>query len=191
MKVFAVILSVFALPALGKCDVSDSTNGPSHYVNLFYGQDQLVLGSEDQRYGGGIGYAYGRPEPRFQRGRITGQLIYEIYGDHTQSSGVDGKHSEPTVAVGSLAYARWRWPIDAAGNGVYAELGWGFQLANRSTVDLDSQLNSTPVTGFGGTFKVGKQELTLGLRYLHISNAGLRGHNFGQNELLILAGVRY
>jgi len=157
----------------------------------FLGQGQLIFGSQDPRYGGGILFGYGRPEPRFQLGQIPAQLVYEGYADETRSPGAGGESPNETFAVGVLGLSRWRWPLDKNGNGVYVDLGWGLQFANQATIDLDSELNSTPVLGFGGTFKSGTQEYMIGLRYLHISNAGFKKPNDGQNELLLTFGVRY
>lgn len=172
-------------------DEPDPRVSPSHYVTAFVGQSELILGSEDNRYGGGIAYAYGKPEKRFRKGSIAAQLVYETYVDRTQSSGGVGGTFNSTYAFGGLAYARWRWPVNDLGNGFYADLGWGLQMADKTTLDLESTLNSTPVAGFGGILRDGDREYLIGLRYLHISNAGLVKPNFGQNEIFFTVGMRF
>ena len=193
MKLPTCILAVFAFSAFATA--SDNDIDPrissSHYVMGFFGQSEIIFGSEDGRFGGGFSYAYGRPEKRFTAGKIPAQFVYEGYIDHTQSDGGSGYPANSTFAVGGLGYARWRWPMDSQGNGVYADLGWGLQLANQPTLDLESRLNSTPVGGFGGVYKAGDREYLIGIRFLHISNAGLVKPNYGQNELFLTLGVRY
>jgi len=191
MKIVASFLFLITLSCLSFADDVDPRNAPSHYVTGFFGQSQIIFGSEDGRFGGGIAYGYGQPEPRFTHGLIAGQLVYEGYVDHTQSDGGSGYPANNTLAGGVLAFGRWRWPMDREGNGVYADLGWGFQMASQTTLDLESDFNSTPVAGFGGVFKDGAKEYLIGLRFLHISNAGLVKPNYGQNELFITFGFRY
>ena len=109
---------LFAIPVL--CDASDGDpnplTAPSHYVTGFFGQSEIIFGSEDGRFGGGISYAYGHPEKRFQLGQIPAQLVYEGYVDHTQSDGGSGFPANATLAFGGLGYGRWRWPVDRIGN---------------------------------------------------------------------------
>ncbi len=185
----AVLVSALSVH-LAKADDPDPLTKSSHYFMGFFGRSELIFGSEDSRFGGGLSYAYGKPEKRFQLGHIPAQLVYEGYVDHTQSGG-SGFPPNSTLATGGLGYARWRWPMDQQGNGVYVDLGWGMQFANRPTLDLDTRLNSTPVLGLGGVFRDGSKEFLIGLRYLHISNAGTNHPNFGQNEIFLTLGVRY
>lgn len=191
MKFVLSLVAILSLQCLVFADDSDSLTRPSHYLIGFFGQSATILGSEDGRYGGGIGYAYGQPEKRFKMGGALAQLVYEGYVDHTESDGSNTYPANATVALGGLAYARWRWPLDREGNGFYTDLGWGLQFANQPTLDLDTRLNSTPVLDFGGTIKDGHTEYMVGIRYLHISNAGTDRPNYGQNEFFFTVGIRY
>ena len=172
-------------------DDTDPRVTSSHYFMGFFGQSEIIFGSEDGRFGGGFSYAYGRPEKRFQMGEIPAQLVYEVYIDHTQSDGGAGFPPNYTLATGVLGYSRWRWPMDKDGNGMYADLGVGLQAATRPTLDLESVVNSTPVGDIGGVYKDGHREYLIGLRFLHISNAGFVKPNYGQNEVFLTLGVRY
>lgn len=188
--VLCLFLALYAFyPVIA--DDQDPLTKPSHYVMGFFGQSQTILGSEDGRFGGGLSYAFGQPEKRFAMRGIPGQLVYEGYVDHTQSFGNMGFPPNATFALGALSYSRWRWPIDRNGNGVYADLGWGLQFANRPTLDLDTRLNSTPVIDIGGTYRDGHIEYLIGIRYIHISNAGTDHPNYGQNEFFFTFGFRY
>ncbi len=191
MKVYSFILLIFCLLCSVRGDTYDVRIKPSHYISGFLAYGQVILGSEDQRWGGGISYGYGRPEPRFQCGKIPAQLVYELYADHTQSHGLGRWGQNSTFALGSVAFARWRWPLDKQGNGIYVDLGWGLQVADKPTLNLDSMLNSTPMGGIGGTYGFGDKEFIVGVRFLHASNAGLKGHNRGDNQLLFTMGFRY
>jgi len=170
---------------------SEPKNHGSKYLYGFYGKSIGWLGSEEVRVGGGVGYAVGKPEPRFAWGRITAQVVYEGYVNHTWGMSSYKGHDVNTIGVGALAYGRWFWPKDSAGRGMYADLGWGLQYANHPTHDLDLKVNSTPVVGIGGLFPAGKREYMIGLRYLHVSNAGTKEPNQGQNQFYLLFGVRF
>ena len=187
VKIWGVILLITSAMVAR----ADERTAKTHYFGAFFGQSQLILGSEDRRTGGGFSYAYGRPEPQFKWKSIPAQLVIEGYTDHTHSHGVDTERSNDTLSYGVLTYGRWRWPVTKRRVGIYFDLGVGLQYANRSTSDLDSRINSTPMMGFGGVFQFGSQELLLGVRFLHISNAGTDKPNKGQNQLFITAAVRY
>jgi len=191
MKLVLTFLLSCALTGAVLADDVESPTAPSHYISGFLGKSMIMLGSEDVRFGGGLSYAFGRPEKRFQLGQIPAQLVYEGYVDATHSNGANGCSPNSTIAVGGLAYARWRWPLDRHGNSMFFDLGWGLQLADEPTVDLSSDLNSTPVLDIGGIHRAGKLEYLAGLRVLHISNAGTDRPNYGQNELFLMFGVRY
>ena len=162
---------------------------PSYYFQIFGGQSMTILGSEDKRTAFGIGVAYGRPEPRFHIDGTGAQLVYEVYYDHSSSRGASGQPANETDSFGALAYARYRWPM-REGFGFYATAGWGLQYSDRPTVDLDSRLNSTPMVGFGIAWDTGEGEGSIGLRFLHISNAGIVGRNQGQNQLHLVYSWR-
>lgn len=189
MKLLCATLVWLGLMAFALAD--DNLTGPSHYASAFFGKSVIILGSEDGRIGGGLSYGYGRPEKRFQAGSVPAQLVYEGYVDFTHSNGENGSGPNSTIALGSLAYARWRWSLNQHGAGMYADLGWGLQLADGPTLDLNSELNSTPVLDIGFSRRDRKVEYLVGLRFLHVSNAGTAPPNYGQNELFLNFGVRY
>lgn len=191
MKIATLFLLLTTFSCIAFADDPDSLSSPSHYITGFAGRSIQIFGSEDGRFGGGLSYAYGQPEPRFSTGQIKAQLVYEGYIDHTESNGGSGFSRNATFGFGGLSYGRWRWPMDQYGNGVYFDLGLGLQLATQPTLDLESVLNSTPVMDFGGVFRDGHNEYLIGFRFLHISNAGTVRPNYGQNELFFTLGFRY
>lgn len=165
-------------------------NAPSYHFSLFGGQSISILGSEDRRTGFGVGFGYGRQEPRFAIKGLRSQLVYEGYYDHTSSRGASGFGPNQAESFGVLAYGLWRWP-PKGGLGLYAAAGWGLQYTNRTSVDLDSKINSTPMIGLGVSWDTGKGEGSIGLRMLHISNAGTVGRNQGQNQLYLVYTWRF
>lgn len=165
---------------------------PSWYLAGFVGQAAQILGTSDIRTGFGFLVGYGRPEPKFRFRTIPAQIVYELYYNTTTSPGVDKTPPNRTFAVGGLVIARFRWPVDKIGNGIYGDIGWGLQYADHPTIDLDSRLNSTPVFGVGGTFpQTNGNEFMLGVRWLHASNAGTKKPNNGQNEFYLVVGIRF
>jgi Lipid A 3-O-deacylase (PagL) len=189
-----LIALLLMLCALGLADNRDPRLkilvAPSYYFNIFGGQSLTILGSEDKRTAIGFGVGYGKPEPRFAMPRVGAQLVWEGYYDHSGSPGIRNDRPNQAESLGVLAYGRWRWP-QKRGLGAYATLGWGIQYANQTSRDLDSKINSTPMIGFGVSWNTGQGEGSLGIRLLHISNAGLVGENQGQNQLFLVYGWRF
>lgn len=169
----------------------EPANRLSHYLYVFYDQSALFLGSADQRYGSGIGFGYGKPEPKLRYGEIVSQVVYEAYVDQTGSLSRFDIGNRNTLGVGGVALGRWFWPKDSAGRSMFFDLGMGVQYASHTTFDLDSEVNTTPILGIGALFPSGSREYTLGLRLLHISNGGTHKPNHGQNEILFMLGVRF
>jgi hypothetical protein len=169
---------------------ASASDGASRYLTVFGGRSQLYLGSEDPRRTGGIGLAFGRLEPRLRFRATPGELFVEGYYAHSGTPGASGSGPNETEALGALAYARYRLE-NGRGWHAYGDLGWGLQYATQTTVDLDSRFNSTPILGIGVAFDTFEGEMSVGLRMLHISNAGLSGRNQGQNQLFVVLGFRY
>jgi hypothetical protein len=154
---------------------------------MFGGRSELVLGSEDQRFGGGLFYEYGRPDRKLKLFGLPTQRISEVYLSRTHSGGGQSgdPHNNDTHALGALEQARMRF------KSVYFDVGWGLQVQSRRTTDLPSYVNSTPTVGAGFVFNTQKMDWLVGLRWLHISNGGTQRRNPGQNQLFLMIGVRY
>ncbi|AIE85440.1 hypothetical protein OP10G_2072 [Fimbriimonas ginsengisoli Gsoil 348] len=165
-------------------------NHPSKYLYGFTGQSVAFLGSEDIRYGFGVGLGFGKPEHRFRFRTLPAQLVYEGYVDRTTSRFAYTR-VRSTWAVGGLVYSRWFWPQDKQGRSMYGDFGWGLQYTTATSRDLDITLNSTPMIGFGGIFPGGRRDYLIGLRLLHISNGGVKKPNQGQNQFFLTIGIRY
>lgn len=190
MKPYA-ILALVCLGAIGQTEQSSFKD--SRYLTTFLGQSLLVLGSEDRRVGGGLGFGYGRPEPKFRWKNIPAELVWSGYTDRTTSNGSRDVHGINTYAYGILATSRWRPKPSWNGWGTYFDFGWGIQYANRTSHDLDSKWNSTPLIGAGVRSRYGEngEEFTFGVSWFHISNAGFVKPNRGQNQICLVAGIRY
>ena len=191
MKVLGVFLLILGFGATTFGATEDDPAASSHIISGFIGRGMQILGTEEVRTGGGFGYAFARREPRFFIKKLPAQVVYEGYIDTTKSPGVYGAAPETTFALGGLAYARWLLPANRNGLGAFFDVGWGLQAQTHPTDNLDRVINSTPLVDAGASFNIGKQELLIGARYLHISNAGTKGHNKGENQLFFLIGLRY
>jgi hypothetical protein len=158
------------------------------YVGGFGGYSLLILGSEERRRGGGISVAYSREEPRLRFGNQPGEVVLEAYGYETSSKGFGKNDPDSTATLGALAMVRYRYPWVPSVSS-YVDLGVGLQYASRRTHDLPSRLSSTPVIDFGLIFE-GRRETLVGLRLLHVSNAGTIQPNRGQNMFFLTVSVR-
>ena len=165
---------------------------PDHtfYATLFYGRTFTIISSHDVRTGGGFALSYARREPRLRIGSARGQLVLEGYYHDTSDRGVRGDPATFTNAVGALVYIRDRLPINKSTD-LYFDIGIGVQYVDQRTRDLDSSINSTPMLALGAAFNKGRHETLVGLRYLHVSNAGTVGDNRGQNGFYLTVGFRF
>lgn len=157
------------------------------YLYTFGGRSVLILGSEDMRQVLGIGYSSEHDWSRLRFRRSPGMLVSELYADYSKSMQHHHRSLE-SYSVGGLLMGRW--PLFGSQSHFFGEFGWGLQLANRKTRDLDTTLNSTPVFGLGLKGSVAGRECYGELRYLHISNANADTPNNGQNQILFVLGFK-
>lgn len=176
-----------ALAAIGLCGAAGAQEGRLA-VRVSFGQSLLALGSEDIRNGAGIALDYAVPSRRLAFRRLPAELVMEGYVNRTHSTGASGKPPNTTLDYGVLALARYTGATRGA-VAAYVELGWGLQYTTRRSVDLDSRLNSTPTFGAGLAIS-GARRAYVGVRLMHISNAGLSGRNQGQNQFMVTMSVR-
>lgn len=149
-----------------------------------------ILGTSDQRFGVVTGLQYAWREKRFDYGEVPGYWLVEGYYLGT-SGGVQPFADDRSHAVGALAMMRYEWPPHGRVPGTYLEFGWGFQYSDHVSLDLDSRVNSTPTIGGGFLLLVNKRTVTAGVRLHHISNAGTKGGNRGQNQLHFTVGWQF
>lgn len=161
---------------------------PRWYVVGHVGQSFRILGSEDIRKGWCVGVVYAKPEPRFSNSWESGDLAFAFYYTDTESTRHPVK-GERSSGVGLIAMMNVHRMVGRSW-GYYYSLGWGLQYVNTTSIDLDSELNSSPVAGAGVICFWGKREVRIGFDFLHLSNGGLQGSNQGQNQLYFSLGVR-
>lgn len=155
------------------------------YLNAFAGQSVIFLGSKDNRTLSGFGASYNfGPKARLRWGQQAGSLNGEIYYNTSKGPGYGNRPANSAQAWGILAYARYRW-VQPDAPRMFADIGWGVQGASRVTRDLSSKINSTPVFDLGVIIGSDHERSLIGVRYMHISNAGTVPRNKGQNELFL------
>lgn len=156
----------------------------------FYGQSWFILGSEDIRRGGGFAIQYSRSEPRFTIWKKKAKLVLEANYANTVGGNKFEWSPDRTQALGALALIRFE-TRPTHGLSTYIEAGWGFQYADKLTIDLPSRWNSTPTLGAGIMLPLRDREIYIGIRWIHISNGGTVGNNPGQNQILGMVGFRF
>ena len=165
---------------------SPLTASKSWYLTSFAGVGLApFMGSEDPRTFGSIGIAFARPERRLRSRQYRAELVLEGYYERSTSPGIYENLPNGTDAVGVLAMARYRH------KSMFVDIGWGFQYTDQRTVDVSGRLSSTPNATIGVVTRAFDRELLIGLRYVHISNAGLSGNNQGSNRLGLFGAMRY
>jgi hypothetical protein len=185
-------LPYLILPLLSASVIAhaDRNQGVDRFILAGPTFGQAFLGSEDIRRGGFYGFEYAKPEPRFRWRTNRAQMVWEGYFLSSKGQGFDNLPVNHTNAFGGLVLARY-WKRGDEGLPTYFELGCGLQWASMPTQDLDSQLSSTPVIGVGVAVPFEGQELLISARIFHISNAGTKGSNQGQNQFHFLVGLRF
>lgn len=167
-----------------------SKTGNSYYLEGFAGRSVIMLGSKEVRQGGGIGFGYGRPEPRFRLWSVPAQWVWEATVDETHGLGTYASAPNDRLGVHVFSYSRWRGRTNH-GIGAYADLGFGLYFVSPN-FDVNSDVSTTPLLGLGLAFRSGqKNEWLVGLRYRHISNAGTRSPNNGQNGIWLTVQFRF
>jgi hypothetical protein len=179
-----------AFVALAAISAAQDSVENQHYLSAFVGKSALLLGSSEVRLGGGISYGYGKHEPRFENRFVTAQIVYEGYYDNTVGNGQHTRALD-SDALGFLFYSRWFARTSSARPRPFFDLGWGFQYADRTTPDLPSEINSTPVGDLGMAIPIGKRQIMASIRYLHISNAGFVKPNRGQNQIYLMGTLSF
>lgn len=158
------------------------------FVSAF--ENQAILGSQDVRRGWTLGYQWTRPTRSVNALGFRVIQVWEVNAFHSRGGYLRREPANETF--GAAALFLWRFEqASETGSGLYLEIGWGLQWANRRTWDLDSQLNSTPTATLGYFFPSYNKTIDLGVRFYHISNAGANLPNQGQNQVQLRLGVRF
>jgi hypothetical protein len=169
--------------------LAQSYDRPAWYLTFYGGSSARILGTQDIRTNYGVGISYSRPERHFKWRHGPANLVLEGYYEHSIGEPAEGRSSTFTESVGFIGYARFRFiKRDYA---LYFDIGEGINFSNLESPDLDTKINSSPMIGGGVAIRQGSRETLLGVRILHLSNAGLRGSNRGQNQILFTVSVRF
>jgi hypothetical protein len=150
------------------------------------------LGSEDHRIarGFGVGTTLNAPRKLTIKG-TSPDLILLGYRHRSTTQGFYGHPPNGTDAYGILGLSRYQLGKRVNGVAWYGEIGFGFQLFDQATIDQSSTWSFSPTFGLGTSiYDSREREFYVGVRFFHLSNAGLRGNNKGQNQLLLTMGVR-
>lgn len=177
----------------GALEAPEITQTPSdHYHAIGFGPlwNLPFLGSQDERAGFVISYQATRPEKRLTLWNRPLKLSLETHLSYTYGGGWRLQARDQYLALGALAMARYE-NIGPSRRGFYLEVGWGLHYATRRTWDLNTLLNSSPTAGFGLLFPYRRNSVgSIGIRVMHISNAGTVGSNQGQNQAMLFTTFR-
>ena len=178
---------IIALP-LALVVSQDSHSNWDRYFWISAEQSVKVLGTQEGRHGFTMHLQNARPDPVMNIRKHPGQFVWEGYASFNWG-GIRASGKVQTASIGGLGllrhvygspgHRRWFW-----------EAGWGLQYTTETSIDLPSQFNSTPTIGIGWIDKLGNNEILIALRFFHISNAGTKGSNNGQNIVKLMVGVK-
>lgn len=173
----------FALLAGGHTPDQDAS---FHYASAYVGESVRLLGSEDYRRGFGAAFGSGRLARGLRIGRAKAFQTFEVYGLWTTSNGYNGDPKNQSYALGWLGYAQYRM------GSLYVDFGAGLQDQTNRSTDLTTRFNSTPFLDLGFAPKgYARSNWTFAGRFLHISNAGTKLPNPGQNQIHLMITYHY
>lgn len=158
------------------------------FLSIFGLKSVPVLGSVDRRQGLGLSIQTVHPDPKFKINGTPAKFVLEGYANYSWPHVPVGKRSTTLVQFGVLALARYDFRTLRV-NWFY-EAGWGINLSNHTSVDLDTTLNSTPAMGLGFYTDTDKSRF-FEIRSIHMSNAGTNKGNNGQNQLWFSYSFRF
>lgn len=154
-------------------------------LELSGGTAVKLLGTSETRQNLSLSLEWARPSRALQpnpsqfaaQATCYVRLLTSFAGDDTFDIGVLG--------IG----ARWSGISGRLKNG-YLELGTGISLSDGLSIDVNDHFNFVSFLGGGAYFSESPNAPRLGVRWSHISNAGLRPPNRGLNQVEIVLGVR-
>lgn len=182
-------MKFLAVPCFLALCLCSRAQSPGRVAWLSGGKTWQILGSQDIRNSYGLHVQWTKADPRLSFRQNKAQLVSELYYMHS-AGGRPNRTRDIQYNFGILALGRFE--LGASGTlHSYWECGWGLQYINRTGPDINLHFNSTPCLGAGLVFPTSRGDLWLGARYLHISNAGLKRPNQGQNWLQVMLGASF
>lgn len=188
----AAAAAALVLPALAPQLAMRPTwtkTGQSGYVSLFPETALAVLGSYERREGFGFSVAEGYPAPKLRYRTVPAQFVVEVGGETLHGIPAPGVKGVDRAGFFATPFARYRGRTKQ-GFGMYVDVGLGLYFTNVSH-DVDLEVNTSPVVGFGVATHAGKDEYLLGIRFRHASNGGIHRPNYGQNVIQLVLSARF
>jgi hypothetical protein len=137
----------------------------------------------------GAEYGSAHPDPRLAVLGYPAQLVSELKFDYSRASG-DYREPASDFALGAIFTAHYEWPWKSP-RGFYFDWGGGAESINHVSHDLPLSFDGAITFGFGYYFPSAADRILIGIRYFHISNAGRKYPNFGQNQLQAIVGLKF
>ncbi|HRJ26715.1 MAG TPA: acyloxyacyl hydrolase [Fimbriimonadaceae bacterium] len=187
VRVLGIFLSCAGGLSVASLGRARPTEGSSWSIYAGAVRSVPILGTSDERFGIVAGIQYLHRDPRFDYGQVPGYLVLEGYYLGT-SGGIQPFPRDRANALGGLVMIRYVWEPKGRLPGTFFEFGWGLQYSDRTSRDLDAHWNSTPTLGGGFLLRLNQRTVTVGARLHHISNAGTKGGNRGQNQVHFFVG---
>lgn len=187
----------FALRLLLVCSIAIAANGAAraqtgprqggHELQVWTGGGDAFTGvtSHTGMWNLGLRYGWVLTGPHGP-GLLRGRFEYAVDAVPVFLVFENGRTS---VGAGLNPFAL-KWDFDAHGRAVpYFELGGGVLFTNHQVPPNTSRVNFTPTGAFGVHILRDRWNLSLEIRYMHISNAGISRVNPGINTIQFRIGV--
>lgn len=162
--------------------VTDRLKG--RVLELSVAHSYKVLGTSEIRYGISAGMEWNRPSKRL---RIKDTVVAQesVYLRLFRSFAGDDGFTGIVAGIGG----RWTGTRGILRNG-YLEAGTGLALTDGLSIDINSHINFASFVGGGVYFSDNPSATRIGVRWIHVSNAGVDPPNRGLNQFELVFGVR-
>lgn len=157
----------------------------STVVEASIGHGVQILGTSEIRYGVGVGVEWGRPSRLIKSSdwlAVREGPHLRIFRSFTGDEGFDGL----VVGLGT----RFVFTKGRLTNG-YFEVGSGIGITDGISIDVNSYFNFVSFIGGGFYFDSDSRAPRFGVRWVHVSNAGIEQPNRGLNQIEAVYGFRF
>lgn len=157
----------------------------ANIVEISAGHGVEILGTSETRYGVGVGIEWGRPgriAPSSRSWAAREEVHLRVFRSFTGDEGFDGL----VAGFGT----RWHMTGGRLKNG-YFELGSGIGVTNGVSTDVNAHFNFVSFLGAGFFFTSDANAPRFGLRWVHVSNAGIEPPNRGLNQFEAVFGMKF
>ncbi len=169
--------------------IAQNFNPPTWSADVSYGTSIITLGTNEYRRGSTFGFELAWPARLAKFAKWKQVQIDEVAGAKVILTDVYGRDGSNFLA-GWLSFGMRLTYSNGEEYSPYMEFGSGVFLADQLTGDISTRANFASFAGAGMYLHTIEGSPRIGIRWIHISNAGTGGSNGGVNLLQATLGMK-